>query len=225
MGDFFLGLFDLTVGAAFVVAGLRVFFAVLPIGVFLVGGYTGALAVYQLGDEGGFLDTTLSLLVGFAIGIGLALLSYLLWYLGALILAGAVGAMIGSGIMAAFTTEADILTFFVALAGAAIAVAVAYWFNVPTWVVIVVTSMFGAAVAVLGAMLVLNRVDVDQLSEGPALAAVDQSWFWILTWAVVVGIGIYTQYVTTRDIDLPEGRWSRLQPETFARVDRRHSSV
>ena len=75
----------------------------------------------------------------------------------------------------------------------------------------------------LGAMLALNRVEIDELEVGPALAAVNQSWFWVLGWAVLVGIGIWIQYATTKDIELPEGRWSRLQPETYARVSRRSS--
>jgi hypothetical protein len=225
VGGFFLGLFDIVIGLGILLAGLRMFFAVLPIGAFIVGGYAAGMAVYHLGDEGGFLDTTFSIVVGLAAGAGFAIASYLLWYLGALILAGAVGAMIGSGIMAAFTSDADVLTFLVALAGAVLAVGIAYVLNVPTWVVIVVTSLFGAAVTVLGVMLTLDRVEVEQLEQGPALAVVNHSWFWILGWAALVGVGIWMQYVTTRDIDLPEGRWSRLQPETYARVDRRRSSI
>lgn len=225
VGGFFLGLFDIAIGLGLVLAGLRVFFALLPFGAFIVGGYAAGMAVYHLGDEGGFLDTTFSLVVGFAAGIGFAIASYLFWYLGALILAGAVGAMIGSGIMAAFTSDADVLTFLVALAGALVAVAIAYTLNIPTWVVIVVTSMFGASVTVLGVMLALNRVEIEDLEQGPALAAVDHSWFWILGWAAVAVFGIWMQYVTTRDIDLPEGRWSRLRPETYARVNRQRSTI
>ena len=225
MGGFFLGLFDIAICLGLAFAGLRIFFALLPLGAFLVGGYAAGMAVYHLGDEGGFLDTTFSIVVGLATGFACAIASYLLWYVGALILAGAVGALIGSGIMAAFTSDADVATFLVALGGAVLAVAIAYLLNVPTWVVIVVTSMFGAAVTVLGALLALNRVEIDELEQGPALAAVDHSWFWILGWAALVGVGIWMQYVTTKDIELPEGRWSRLQPETYARVDRRRSSV
>ncbi len=224
MNGFFLGLIDLAIGLGFVFAGLRLFFAILPIGAFFVGGYAASVAVYHLFDDAGFLDTTLSIAVGLAVGVGLALVSYLFWYVGALILAGGVGAMIGSGIMAAFTTDADVLTFLVALAGAAIAVFLAYLFNLPTLVVIIVTSLIGAAIAVLGAMLVLNRVDVDELSDGPALAAVDHSWFWILVWAVLAAVGIYIQYVMSKEVEMPEGRWTRLNPETYAHVGRTSAS-
>jgi hypothetical protein len=221
VGGFLWGLFDILLGLGITLAGLRMFFAVLPIAVFIVGGYVAGMAFYHLGDEGGFFDTSASILVGIAAGIALAVLSYFLWYAGALIVAGSIGAMIGSGIMAAFSSDADVLNFVVALIGAAVAILIAYVFNVPTWVVIVGTSMFGAAAVVLGAMLALDRVELDQLPEGPALAAVNHSWFWVLAWAVIAAIGIWVQYTTTRDVEVPEGRWTRLQPESYARVDRR----
>jgi len=221
VGGFLLGLFDIALGLGLVIAGLRLFFALLPLTTFLAGAYAAGIAVYHLGDEGGFLDTTFSIMVGIGAGIGLALLSYLLWYLGALFLTGAVGATIGTGIMAAFQSEANVATFLVALGCAIVAVIIAYALNVPTWVVIVVTSLLGASVMVLGALLALNRVEVEDLEQGPALAVVESSWFWILAWAVIAGAGIWVQYTTTADIELPEGRWSRLRPETYARVGRR----
>jgi hypothetical protein len=122
--------------------------------------------------------------------------------------------------MAALDVSANWLVFLVSLAGAALAVAIAYYLNIPAVVVIVVSSLIGASVAVLGAMLVLNRVNFEDLEEGPAIAAVNEDWFWVLVWAVLAGVGIWFQYMTSKDIELPEGRWSKLQPEALARVGR-----
>jgi hypothetical protein len=219
MEGFFVGLIDLLVGLGLVFGGLRVFFALLPIGAFLIGGYIGFAAIYQFFDDG-FLAFMVSLLAGLAAAIALAVVSYLLWYAGALILAGGVGALLGSGLMAALDVSANWLVFLVSLAGAALAVAIAYYLNIPAVVVIVVSSLIGASVAVLGAMLVLNRVNFEDLEEGPAIAAVNEDWFWVLVWAVLAGVGIWFQYMTSKDIELPEGRWSKLQPEALARVGR-----
>ncbi len=221
MGGFFWGVFDIALGLGFVLAGLRLFFALLPMAAFLVGGYATGMAFYHLGDEGGLFDTSASILVGIAAGIALAILSYLLWYVGVLIVAGSTGATIGSGIMAAFSSEANVLHFVVALIAAAVALLIAYEFNVPTWVVIVGTSLFGAVAVVLGAMLALDRVEFDDLQSGPALAVVTHSWFWVLAWAGIAAIGIWVQYTTARDIEVPDGRWTRLQPESYVRVGRR----
>jgi hypothetical protein len=217
MGDFFLGSIDLLIGLGLVFGGLRVFFAVLPIGAFFVGGYVGGVAVFHLFDRP-FLATFSSVLAGVAVGLALALVSILLWYVGALIMAGSVGAPLGSGLMAAFNVDSDWAIAIVALCGAALAVIIAYVLNLPAIIVLVSTSLAGSSLAVLGAMLVLNRVDVEDLEVGPALAAVNQSWFWALAGAVLAGAGIWVQYMMSREIELPEGRWARLQPERYARI-------
>ncbi len=223
MGGVLWGLVDVALGLVFVLAGLRLFIAILPMGVFLVGWYGTGMAFYHLGDEGGLLQTSLSVLAGLAVGIALAALSYMLWYVGMLILVAATGATIGSGILAVFSAEADRLQFIVALIAAAVAFFIAYEFYVPTWVVMVGTSMFGAIAAVTGAMLALNRIEIDDLQNGPALAAVNHSWFWGLAWAVIAFVGVWVQYLTARNTVLPEGRWTMLQPNAYARVGRRSS--
>jgi hypothetical protein len=215
----FIGLLDLLIGAGLVLGGLRVFFAVLPMAAFFIGGYIGFVIVHQFFDEG-FFGGLISLLAGVAVGIGLMLVSFLMWYVGALILAGAVGALLGSGLLAALDIDTNWIVILVSLAGAALAALVAYFFNLPALMVIVTTSLIGAAVTVLGALFVLNRVDPEDLEEGPAITAVNEGWFWVIVWAVLVGVGIWFQYQSSKEIELPEGRWSRLQPERFARVGR-----
>src|SRR5687767_13598765 len=96
MDGFFIGILDLLIGAGLVFAGLRIFFAVLPIAAFLTGGYLGFVIVHQFFDEG-FIGGTISFVAGLVAAIGLAVVSYLVWYAGALILAGVVGALLGSG--------------------------------------------------------------------------------------------------------------------------------
>ena len=221
MGGLMLGLFGIALGLAFVLAGLRMFLAILPLGVFLVGWYVSGLAFSHLGEDGGFLDTPLSFMTGLVFGTVLAVVSYLLWYVGTLILIAATGATIASGILAIFSADAGVLQFVLALVGATIALYIAYEFYVPTWIVIVGTSLFGAIILVVGVMLVLDRVDIDELQNGPALAAVNHSWLWVLAWAGLAAGGTWSQYLTARHTELPEKRWTLLQPQTFARVGRR----
>ena len=219
MDDLVLGIFDLLLGLWLAFAGLRVFFAILPIAAFFIGGYGGFVATRQVFDDG-VVGWLVPLVVGLGLAIGLALVSYFLWYAGALILSGAVGALLGSGLMAALDIETNWVVVLVSLAGAALGALIAYFFNLPTLVVIVTTSLIGASVFVLGAMLVLNRVDPEDLEGGPAIAAVNESWFWVLIWAVLAGGAVWVQYQSSKDVEVPEGRWSRLQPEAYARVGR-----
>ena len=224
MGGFFLGLLDLLIGLGLVFGGLRVFFAVLPVAAFFIGGYVGFVVLFELFDENGW-GVLFGIAAGLAVGIGLAVVSYLLWYAGALIVAGATGAVLGSGLMAALDVDSTFVVVLVSLAGAVLVAGIAYLFNLPSVVIIVTTSLLGASVAVLGALFVLNRIDPEDLEEGPAMSAVNESWFWVLVWVVLAGAGIWFQYQSSKEIELPEGRWSRLQPESFARVGRRPSTA
>lgn len=224
MGSVLLGLFGIALGLACVLAGLRLFIAVLPLGVFVVGWYVTGMAFSHLGDEEGFLDTPVSFTVGLLVATVLAIASYLLWYVGMVIMIAATGATIGSGILAIFTAEAGVLQFVAALVGAAIAFYLAYEFYVPTWIVMAGTSLFGAVIAVVGMLLVLDRIEIDELQHGPALAAVNHSRLWVLAWAGLATGGILSQYMTARNTALPQGKWTLLQPETFARIGRRSNT-
>jgi hypothetical protein len=221
MSGFIWGLIAVALGLGFVLAGLRMFLAVLPMGAFLVGWYVTGLAFYHLGTEGGMLESSVSIIAGILAGLTLAVLSYLLWYVGLLIMVSATGATVGSGIVSVFSAEAGVLLIVVALIGAVIALYIAYEFYAPTWIMIVGTSIFGAIAVVIGVMLVLDRIEFDDLQNGPALAAVNQSWFWIVAWAGIAAAGVWVQYVTAKDTELPEGRWTLLQSRAYARIGRR----
>jgi hypothetical protein len=216
-----LGVFAVALGLGLVLAGIRLFVVLLPAAVFLVGLYATGMAFASLGEEGGLLKTSVSILVGLAVGIGLSVLSYVVWYLGVLIVAGSIGATIGSGIVAVFSSEADVLHLVFAVAGAGVALFIAYEFNVPTWVVIVGTSLFGAGAMVLGILVTFGQIELDDLQYGPALPVLNHSWFWALAWADIAVFGIWVQYTTARDSAVPEGRWVRLQPGEYLRVGRR----
>src|SRR5918994_1349334 len=101
-----------------------------PIAAFFIGGYGGFVATRQVFDDG-VLGWLIPLVVGLGLAIGLALVSYFLWYAGALILSGAVGALLGSGLMAALDIETNWVVVLVSLAGAALGALIAYFFNLP----------------------------------------------------------------------------------------------
>ena len=221
MGDLILGVCGVLIGLGLVLAGLRLFVVLLPAAVFLVGLYATGMAFSYLGEEDGLLKTGVSLMVGLAVGIGLSVLSYVVWYVGVLIVAGSIGATIGSGIMAVFSSETNVLHLVFAVAGAGVALVIAYKFNVPTWVVIVGTSLFGAGAMVLGVLLTIGRIEFDDLQYGPALPVLNRSWFWALVWVGIAAFGTWVQYTTARNSPVPQGRWSRLQPGAYIRVGRR----
>ncbi|NIV36351.1 MAG: hypothetical protein GWN58_44985, partial [Anaerolineae bacterium] len=80
-------LFAVLLGAAILLAGYRFFLVMLPIWGFFGGLWLGAYAVTLIFGTG-FLATTTGLVVGFVVGIITAVLSYLFYMVGVLIIAG-----------------------------------------------------------------------------------------------------------------------------------------
>lgn len=209
--DIFIGVVLLVGGLAFAFAGLRFWFILLPVLGFFAGLSAGVALMYWIFDEGLFATAT-GLIIGFFIGLVFGALSYLFWYVGALLGAGFVGAAAGAGLMEAFGVDSGIVIFSAAaiLCVAFIIAAIVLW--LPIYIVIVNTALAGATWAIAGVMLVFNVVDRADLGYGSVSAAIDESWFWALAWIALGVLGIVAQIGSLRDITLPEDRWTRVEP-------------
>jgi hypothetical protein len=204
---------DILVGAAlgafglFVCfAGLRVFFVALPIVGFITGFYIGAAGTRAVINES-FLGNVTAVIIGLVAGVTLAILAYMLWYIGALLSAGSTGALIGSGVMNGLGVDSGWTVAIVAIACGVLLFLIAFKLALPIWVVIVNTAFLGAAGAIGGAMLIVDRIDRADLGYGVAWAAIEDSWFWLIAWAIVAVIGLAVQAQAVASITLPEDRW------------------
>ena len=213
MDDFLVGLFALGLGLAVCFLGLRLFFFMLPIWGFVAGFFVGAAGVTAIFGDG-FLSTVTGWVIGFFVGLLFAVASYFVWYIGAIIAAGSVGALLGSGLMAAFNVDSEWVIFIVAVIGAALFALAALVLALPVWIVLVNTAIAGAMAAVAGAMLIFDRIDLDDLQNGSAWALIEESWFWVLVWIVVAVLGIVSQMRQVTDVVLPEEKWVRADPNS-----------
>jgi len=210
MDDFFLGLFALILGLGVCFLGLRLFFLMLPIWGFIAGFFVGAEGFAAIFGHG-FLSTVTGWIIGFFVGLLFAVLSYLFWYVGAIIAVGSVGASIGSGLMAAFNVNTDWVVFIVAAIGAVIAVILAIVLFLPVYMVIVSTAFLGATAIVSGIMLIFNQANKEDFHWGSTMAMINDSWFWLLLWAVLAGAGMAYQLMSISSTTLPDDRWTRAQ--------------
>lgn len=211
MNDIIVGLIALGLGLAVAFLGLRLWFVMLPIWGFFTGFYVGAAAIEALTGDG-FLSTVTGWVVGAIIGIGFAIVSYIFWYVGALIAAGAVGASLVTAIMAGFGVDDGWLLSLMALVGAFIAVVVAFLLALPIYLVVISTAIAGATGAVTGIMLILNRIEVEGLQNGAGWSMVTESWFWFIVMMVIATIGLGAQLSMMSQTQLPEERWGRAAP-------------
>jgi hypothetical protein len=213
MEQFIIGILLVLIGLAVCFFGLRFWFILLPIFGAVTGFYIGARAIQDLFGQG-FLSTATSWIVGIILAIGLALLSWFIWYAGAIIMAAAVGASVFSGILhALFTNPWGVALFIIALIGAIIFAAIALWLNLPIYIVIVNSALGGASLAVAGLLTLMGTVTVTELANGATVAVVDEArfqgagWLWVLVWIVLAVIGIFFQLQSVAAVRLPEERW------------------
>ena len=141
MEQFLVGIILALIGLAVCFLGLRFWFILLP--VFGATGFFVGARVMQDIFGTGFLATT-SWIVGIIMAIVLALLSYFIWYAGAIIMAGAVGASLFSGVLhALFANPWGWVLFIVALIGAIIFAVGALILNLPIYIIIVNSALIG----------------------------------------------------------------------------------
>jgi hypothetical protein len=213
MEQVLIGIVLALIGLAVCFYGLRFWFVLLPIFGAIIGFFVGARAIQALFGEG-FLSTGVSWIVGIIVGIVFALLSWFIWYAGTIIEAGAVGALLFSGVLHALFTEPwGAVAFIVALIGAVIFAVGALILNLPIYIVIVNSALGGAALAISGLMMLLDRITVTEIANGSAVAVVDESkfqgagWLWVLAWIVLSIVGILYQMRGMAEARLPEQKW------------------
>jgi hypothetical protein len=111
-----VGLLGVLLGAAFCFAGFRWFLLLLPIWGLFVGFTTGASAVALLLNEG-FLASILGIVVGVALALVFALLSWFYWWGAILVVAGSLGYLATHLLLEAIGFAADgFLTAVIAIA-------------------------------------------------------------------------------------------------------------
>jgi len=211
--EILVGIVLALIGLAICLVGLRFWFILLPVFGGVTGFFVGARVMQDIFGTG-FLSTATSWIVGIIMAIVLALLSYFIWYAGAIIMAGAVGASLFSGILhALFTDPWGIVLFVVALVGAIIFAVGALMLNLPIYIIIVNSALAGAALAIAGLLTIFGTIEVEELANGAALAVVNEtklgnaSWLWVLAWIVLAAVGMYYQLRSVEETRLPEEKW------------------
>jgi hypothetical protein len=208
-----VGIILALVGLAVCFFGLRFWFILLPVFGAVAGFFVGARVMQDVFGTG-FLSTTVSWIVGIIVAVVFALLSWYVWYAGAIIMAGAVGASLFSGILhALFTNPWGGMLFIVALIGALIFAVGALMLNLPIYIVIVNSALAGASLAIAGLLTIFGTIQVVELANGATLAVVNEtklgsaSWLWVLAWIVLAVAGVYYQLRSVDEIRLPEEKW------------------
>lgn len=188
----FVGGAAILVGLAFCAAGYPLFLVLLPIWAFLTG-FLGAAGATSTALGGGFLATTTGIAVGLGAGVIFAVLAYAFWWAGVLLLGISLGYLLGAGLVDAIGIGPGVISFVVGAIGAVILGVAFFMLHMPRLLVIVATAVGGAAMAVGGALLLLNQVPLDDFATGPIRAISDGGPIAMISAVALAIVGIVAQ--------------------------------
>ena len=194
-------LIAMIIGVVVTFKGYRFFLLILPIFVFIFGFGLGAQTMHALFGYEMFATAT-SWVVGFITGLVFAVLSYFFWILAVGIFSFGVGYSATVGFLSMLGLDLGFLVWLIAVVVGGALVFAVLKFNIQKYVIIIGTSLAGAALIIASFLYAFGVLQTPQLWMLSAKVAVANSWFWLLSFLVLAGFGIYTQIVTTRNFVL-----------------------
>jgi hypothetical protein len=193
------GLIALLFGTVLTFFGYRLFLILLPIWGFFFGLWFGAHTMQLLFGIGPFATVT-SWVVGFIVGLVFAVLSYLFYLVAVAVIAGSLGYMVAVGILLALGLSTGWLVWIIGILAAIALAAVTIIFNLQKWVIIIATSLAGAAV-IFGSFFVLFNPWA-RLVENPIKEFIGYSPLLTILTVVVAVLGIIVQYRANKNYTL-----------------------
>src|SRR6187455_832342 len=167
--DLLAAIILIAVGAAALFVGFRLWLILLPIFGFFVGFVVGAELI----------STWLGIVVGAVTAVIFAFLAIFWWWAGVVLVLAGFGFAIGYGLLPAIGMDAEVLSWVIGLTIAAIFVVAAVVLRLPRALVIVASSLWGSGAVLAGVLVILNRIDVEELGFGAVNQVIGESLFWV----------------------------------------------
>jgi hypothetical protein len=199
--DLLVAILVALIGLAALLVGYRLFRLLLPVWGFVVGFFAGAGFIASWLGEG-FLEGILGIGLGVVLGIVLAFLAYALWWIGVVIAIGGLGFALGYAILPAIGLDTEFLALLLGLAAGAVLALAAILLHLPRAIIVVITSLWGSAAVIGGALVLFNQVEPETLGTGAVAGAIGTSFFWTVVWIALAVVGMGVQWVTTPEYEL-----------------------
>ena len=139
-----VSLIAILIGLALTLSGYRFFIILLPIWGFFAGFSATGTTIRGLWGTG-FFNTVFSWVIGLLVGLLFAVLAYLFYYAAIIILGATVGYMLGIGFMTWIGFQLGFISLMVGLILAVIFAFGVWYLKVPKLLIIILTSLAGAA--------------------------------------------------------------------------------
>lgn len=182
-------------------AGYRFFLVLLPIWGFFFGFALGVQSIQALIGDGSFATVT-SWAVGFVVALLFAVLAYLFYIIAVAIIAGSLGYGLTVAILGAIGLQFGFLTWLIAIVVAVAFAFVTLRYNLAKYVIIIVTALGGASLAIGTLLLGPGQVDIATIFANPVQALFSVSWFWGLIFVAMAIGGIVVQWRASQSFEL-----------------------
>jgi hypothetical protein len=203
-------LLTLWFGAMVCFGGYRLFLLLLPVWGFFFGFALGAQSIQLLFGEA-FLATATSWVVGFIMALLFAVLAYLFYAFAVALIAGSLGYGLGVAVMGIFSADLTILTWLVGMALAIGFIVITFRFSLAKYMIIVATSLVGAALITATLVVGANAIPLLSLAENPVRLMLEGHFMWSLFFLLLAGAGIALQIMLNRQWEIETyNRWAEI---------------
>lgn len=192
MSDIVVGVLALIIGALFCYRGYLAMRVIIPIWGAFAGFFLGASLVAAFSD-GGFLGDLTGWIVGIVLAIAFGLIAYLYYEVSVVVVMVSVGFTLGTTAMVALGIEWSWVVIAVGVATAIVLALIAIAADLPTGILVVLTSLAGASVMVLGALLLLGRTETGGWSTSSIPDSIGNQWWWWIIYGVLALSGLVAQ--------------------------------
>ncbi len=192
MQDIVVGILALVVGAALALRGYVALRILIALWGSLFGFFLGAGLVAGLTGDG-FLAATLGWLVGIVLAIVFGAIAYLYYAVSIVLGMAGIGFALGTGLMAALHVRWSWLVVLVGIVVGVLLAVVTIAASLPAVLLMVLSALAGAVVAVFGLMALFGIVDTTDLTQGEVTARLSTSWWWYAVYLVIAITGIVAQ--------------------------------
>lgn len=197
MKEVAVGLIALGVGGLLCFGGYMAARVVLALYGAFIGFVLGAGIVASASGDG-FFQTGLAWLVGLVFALVFLLLSYTFYELSLVIALGAAGFILSSALLTVLGIDWNWFAGLVAGIVGVVAALAAFVYDLPKALLVIVTTLTGAAIFTNGILLLLGTVELDSYRTGGVSDYLRDSWAWLVVWGLVAVSGVYVQWQASK---------------------------
>lgn len=207
MTDIVVGILAVAAGIMLCLAGYWTLRLLLSIWGGVVGFGVGSTLGTWINDDS-YLASALGWIVGLALALIFAVLAYLYYAVAIVLSLGTMGFTIGAAVTAAVGVSWDWVIVSIGLVCGLLLALLAIAARIPMLLLVALSSLGGATIAVTGLMLLTGALDTADFDSATVTETIDERWWWSLALIVLAVCGFVAQLRRVHEIDSIRQGWA-----------------